>query len=159
MLLFSNTSHHDWYDTNENTMNFWYITAFWYEKTNNAFINFDNVRISSLYIRIDSLYLRTGICRLSAATQYNAQRSHCHIGSHIFALVSVSSYLFLSCSDHILAHSYWFSITTVLHLIASCSPSCCILLHLTASYQFVFNSCLIRIDLQIIIVSNCSGSA
>ena len=39
------------------------------------------------------------------------------------------------------------------------SPLCCILLHLTASYQFVFNSCLIRIDSQIIIVSNHSGSA
>ena len=39
------------------------------------------------------------------------------------------------------------------------SPSCCILLHLTASYQFVFNSCLIGIDSQIIIVSNLSGSA
>ena len=38
------------------------------------------------------------------------------------------------------------------------SPSCCILLHLTASYQFVFDSCLIRIDSQIIIVSNRSGS-
>ena len=39
------------------------------------------------------------------------------------------------------------------------SPSCCILLRITASYQFVFNSCLIRIDSQIIIVSNRSGSA
>ena len=39
------------------------------------------------------------------------------------------------------------------------SPSCCILLHLTASYQFMFNLCLIRIDSQIIIESNRSGSA
>ena len=39
------------------------------------------------------------------------------------------------------------------------SPSCCILLHLTASYQFMFNSCLIRIDSQIIIISDLSGSA
>ena len=44
------------------------------------------VRISSLYIRIDSLFIRTGICRLSDATQftlqYDAQGSHiCVTGS------------------------------------------------------------------------------
>ena len=38
-------------------------------------------------------------------------------------------------------------------------PLCCILLHLTASYQFVFNPCLIRTDSQIIILSNRSGLA
>ena len=62
------------------------------------------VRISSLYIRIDSLSIRTGICRLSDAAQftlqYDAQGSHFRIGSHMFALVRVSSYLFLSCSHH-----------------------------------------------------------
>ena len=116
------------------------------------------VRISSLYICIDSLYIRTGIRRLSAATQYvenNAQRSHCRIGSHMFALVRVSSDQFLSCSHHIIAQSYWFSTTTVLLRIASCRhrvASYCISLHR-------INSCLIRIDSQIIIVSNRSGSA
>ena len=53
------------------------------------------VRISSLYIHIDSLYIRTGIppCLLWLSTlQYDAQRSHCRIGLHMFALVPVSSY-------------------------------------------------------------------
>ena len=72
--------------------------------------------------------------------QYNAQRWHCRIGSHMLALVCVSSYQFLSCSHHIIAQSYWFSITTVLLRIASCRhrvASYCISLHR-------INSCLIR---------------
>ena len=94
------------------------------------------VRISSLYIRIDSLYIRTGICRLSAATQYVAIRC---------TTIALSIVLIL---HHHRTASY-----------CIVSPSCCILLHLAASYQFVFNSCLIRIDSQMIIVSNPSGSA
>ena len=53
------------------------------------------VHISSLYIRIDSLYIRTGFaaCLLRLSTlQYDAQRLHCRIGTHMFALVRVSSY-------------------------------------------------------------------
>ena len=107
------------------------------------------VRISSLYIRIDSLYIRTGIRRLSAATQYVAIRcatialsywiAHVRIGSCKFLLV-------LSCSHHIIAQSYWFSITTVLLRIASCRhrvASYCISLHRT-------NPCLIRVSFALI---------
>ena len=72
-------------------------------------------------------------CLLQLSTlQYDAQRSHCRTGSHMFALVRVSSYQFLSCSHHIIAQSYWFSITTVLLRIASCRhcvASYCISLH------------------------------
>ena len=81
-------------------------------------------------------------CLLRLSTlQYDAQRSHCRIGSHMFALVRVSSFQLLSCSHHIIAQSYWFSITTVLLRIASCRhrvASYCISLHR-------INSCLIRV--------------
>ena len=120
------------------------------------------VRISSLYIRIDSLYIRTGIRRLSAATQYVAIRcativllywiAHVRIGSCKFLLVSIVFSSHHSAIVLILHHHRTASYCIV-------SPSCCILLHLTASYQFMFNLCLIRIDSQIIIVSNRSGSA
>ena len=97
-------------------------------------------------------------CLLRLSTlQYDAQRSYCRIGSHMFALVRVSSYWFLSCSHHIIIVLILRHHRTASYCIVS--PSCCILSHLTASYQFVFNSCLIRIDSQIIIVSNRSGSA
>ena len=120
------------------------------------------VRISSLYTRIDSLYIRTGIRRLSAATQYVSIRcatvalsywiAHVRIGSCKFLLVPI---VFSSQHSTILLilHHH----RTASHCIVS--PPCCILLHLTASYQFVINSCLIRIDSQIIIASNRSGSA
>ena len=118
--------------------------------------------ISSLYIRIDLLYIRTGICRLSAATQYVAIRcakialsywiAHVRIGSCKFLLVPIVFSSHHSAIILILHHHRTASYCIV-------SPSCCILLHLSASYQFLFNSCLIRIDSQIIIVSNRPGSA
>ena len=81
-------------------------------------------------------------CLLRLSTlQYDAQWSHCRIGPHMFTLVSVSSYHFLSCSHHSIAQSYWFSITTVLFRIASCRHRVafyCISLHR-------INSCLIRV--------------
>ena len=120
------------------------------------------VPISSLYIRIDSLYIRTGIHRLSAATQYVAIRCATIALSYWIAHVRIGSCKFLLVP--ILFSSYHSAIVLILHhhrTASYCivSPSCCILLHLTASYQFVFNLCLIRIDSQIIIVSNHSGSA
>ena len=120
------------------------------------------VRISSLYILIDSLYIRTGIRRLFAATQYVAIRcatialsywiTHVRVGSCKFLLVPIVFSSHHSAIVWILHH----------HCTASyciLSPSCRILLHLTASYQFVFSSCLICIDSQIVIVSNRSSSA
>ena len=79
-------------------------------------------------------------CLLRLSTlQYDAQRSHYRIGSHMFALVRVSSYEFLSCSHHIIAQSYRFSITTVLLRIASCRHRVrvAIVLHLIASHCMV----------------------
>ena len=123
---------------------------------------FVSVPISSLYIRIDWLYIRTGIRRLSAATQYVAIRcativlsywiTHVRIGSCKFLLVPIMFSSHHSAIVLFLRHQRIASYCIV-------SPSCCILLHLTASYQFVFNLCLICIDSQIIIVSNRSGSA
>ena len=120
------------------------------------------VRISSLYIRIDSLYIRTGIRRLFAATQYAAIRCATIVLSYWIAHVRIGSCKFLLVP--IVFSSHHSAIVLILrhHRTASyciVSPSCCILLHLTASYQFVFNLCLIRIDSQIITVSNRSGSA
>ena len=119
------------------------------------------VHISSLYVRIDSLCIRTGIRRLSAATQYVAIRcatialsywiAHVRIGSCKFLLVPIVFPLHRSAIILILHHHRTASYYIV-------SPSCCILLHLPASYQFVFNSCLIRTDSQIIIVSHRFGS-
>ena len=113
------------------------------------------VRISSLYIRIDSLYIRTGIRRLSAATHYVAIRCATIALSYWIAHVGIGSCKFLLVP--IVFSSHHSAIALILHhhrTASYCivSPSCCILLHLTASYQCVFNSCLIRIDLQIIIV-------
>ena len=60
------------------------------------------VRISSLYIRIDSLYIRTGIRRLSAATQYVAIRCAKIVlnrtCSHWFVEIPISSYRVLITS-------------------------------------------------------------
>ena len=113
------------------------------------------VRISSLYIRIDSLYIRTGIRRLSAATQLVAIRCATIVLSYWIAHVRIGSCKFLLVP--IVFSSHHSAIVMILH--HHRTASCCILFHLTASYQFVFNSCLIRIDSQIIIVSNRSGSA
>ena len=104
------------------------------------------VHISSLYIRIDSLYFRTGIHRLSAATQYLAIRCATIALSYWIVHVGIGSYYFLSCSHHIIAQSYWFSITTVLLRIASCRhrvASYCISLHR-------INSCLIHVRFALI---------
>ena len=120
------------------------------------------VRISSLYIRIDSMYIRTGIRRLSAATQYVAIRCTTIVLSYWIAHVCIGSCKFLLVPIVFSSHHSAIVLNLHHHCTASyciVSPSCCILLHLTASYQFVFNSCLIRIDSQIIIVSNHSGSA
>ena len=96
-------------------------------------------------------------CLLRLSTlQYDAQRSywiaHVRIGSCKFLLVPIVFSSHNRAIVLILRHHRTASYCIV-------SSSCCILLHLTASYQFVFNSCLIRIDSQIIIVSNRSGSA
>ena len=101
------------------------------------------VRIISLYIRIDSLYIRTGIRRLSAATQYVAIRcvkialsywiAHVRIGSCKFLLVPIEFWSHHSAIVMILHHHCTASYCIV-------SPSCCILLHLTASYQFVLKN-------------------
>ena len=120
------------------------------------------VRISSLYIRIYSLYIRTGIRRLSAATQYVAIRCATTALSYWIAHVRIGSCKFLLVPIVFSSHHCAIVLIPNHHRTASyciVSPSCCILLHLTASYQFVFNSCLIRIDSQITIVSNRSGSA
>ena len=105
------------------------------------------VRISSLYIRIDSLYIRTGIFRLSAATQYVAIRCAMIVLSYWIAHVCIGSCKFLLVP--IVFSSHHSTMVLILHHHRNASycivsPSCCILLHLTASYQFVFNSCLIR---------------
>ena len=120
------------------------------------------VRISSLYILIDSLYIRTGIRSLSAATEYVAIRCAMIALSYWIAHVCIGSCKFLLVP--IVFSSQHNAIVLILHhhrTASYCivSPSCCILLRLTASYQFVFNSCLIFIDSQIIILSNRSGSA
>ena len=114
------------------------------------------IRISSLYIRIDSFYIRTEIHRLFAIRCATIALSYwialVRIGSCKFLLVPIVFSLHHSTIILILHHHRTASYCIV-------SPSCCILLHLTASYQFVFNSCLIRIDSQIIIISNHSDSA
>ena len=91
------------------------------------------VRISSSFVLIRCTFaLGFAACLLWLSTlQYDAQRSHCRIGSHMFALVS----------HHIITQSYLFSITTILLHIASCRhriASYCISLH-------HINSCLIRV--------------
>ena len=111
--------------------------------------------ISSLHIRIDSLCIRTGIRRLSAATQYAAIRCVTFELSYWIAHVRIRSCKFLLVP--VVFPSHHSAIVLILHhhrtaLYCIMLPSCCILLHLTASYQFVLNSCLIRIDSQIIIV-------
>ena len=85
-------------------------------------------------------------CLLRLSTlQYDAQRSYCRIGSHMFALVRIYKFLLVP----IVFSSHHSAIVLILHhhhTASYCiaSPSCCILLHFTASYQFVLNSCLIR---------------
>ena len=120
------------------------------------------VRISSLYIRIDSLYIRTGIHHLSAATQYITIRCATIALPYWIAHVCIGSCKFLLVPIVFSSHHSTIALMLHHHRTASyciVSPSCCILLHLTALYQFVLNSCLIRIDSQIIIISNLSGSA
>ena len=102
------------------------------------------VRISSLHICIDSSYIRTGIRRLSAATQYVAIRCATIALSYWFAHVRIGSCKFLSVPIVFSSHHSaidWFSITTVLLRIASCRhrvASYCISLHRV-------NSCSIRV--------------
>ena len=120
------------------------------------------VRISSLYIRIDSLYIRTRISRLSTATQYVAIRWATITLSYWIAHVRIGSCKFLLVPVMFLSHHSAIVLILHHHCTASyciVSPSCCIFLHLTASYQFMFNSCLIHIDSKIIIALNHSGSA
>ena len=107
------------------------------------------VRISSLYIRIYSLYIRTEIRRLYVATQYVAIRCATIALSYLIQHVRIGSCKFLLVP--IVFSSHHSAIVLILHhhrTVSYCimSPSCCILLHLTASYQFVFHSCLIHID-------------
>ena len=107
------------------------------------------VRISLLYIRIDSLYICTGIRRLSAATQHVAIRCATIALSYWIAHVRIGSCKFLLVPIVFSSHHSTIILILHHHCTASCyiaSPSCCILLHLTASYQFLFNSCLIHID-------------
>ena len=132
--------------------------------------NVVSIRVSSYwfvshrctFVSIPCTCIRTGIHRLSAATQYVAIRCTTIALSYWIAHVRIASCKFLLVP--IVFSSHHSAIVLILHhhrAASYCivSPSCCILLHLTASYQFVFNSCLIRIDSQIIIVSNRSGSA
>ena len=105
------------------------------------------VHISLLYIRIDSLYIHTGIRCMSAATQYIAIWCATNALSYWIAHVRIGSCKFLLVP--IVFSSHHSPIVLILHhhrTASYCivSPSCCILLHLTASYQFVFDSCLIR---------------
>ena len=95
------------------------------------------VRISSLYIRIDSLYIRTGSHRLSAATQYVSIRCATIALSYWIAHVRIGSCKFLLVP--IVFSSHHSAIVLILHhhrTVSYCvvSPSCCILLHLIASY-------------------------
>ena len=98
---------------------------------------------------------------LSAVTQYVAiwcptialwyWIAHVHIGSSKFLL------------DPIVFSSHHSTIVLIIHhhrtaLYCIVSPSWCILLHLAALYQFVFNSCLIRIDSQIIVLVRHRGT-
>ena len=120
------------------------------------------VRISSLYIHIDSVYIRTGIRRLCAATQYVAIPCATFTLSYWIAHVRIGSCKFLLVP--IVFSSHHSAIVLILHhhrtaSYCNVSRSCCILLHLTASYQFMFNSWLILIDSQISIISNRSGLA
>ena len=97
------------------------------------------VRNSSLYIRIDSLHIRTGIRRLSAASQYVAIRCALIAFSYWISHVRISSCKFLLVP--IVFSSHYSAIVLIVHhhrAASYCivSPSCCILLHLTASYQF-----------------------
>ena len=95
------------------------------------------VRISSSYIRIDSLYIRTGIRRLSAATQYVAIRcatialsywiAHVRIGACKFLLVPI---VFSSHHSAIIIDSRSPPYCFVLHRVA-------IVLHLIASHCIV----------------------
>ena len=105
------------------------------------------VRISSLYIRIYSLYICTGIRRLAAATQYVAVRCATIALSYWIAHVRIGLCKFLFVP--IVFSSHHSAIVLILHhhrAASYCivSASCCILLHLTAWYQFMLNSCLIR---------------
>ena len=107
------------------------------------------VCISSLYIRVDSLYIRTGIRRLSAATQYVAIRCATIALSYWMAHVRIGSCKFLLVPIVFSSHHSAIVLIPHHHRSASyciVSPSCCFFLHLTASYWFVLNSCLIRID-------------
>ena len=97
------------------------------------------LRLSTLAIRCATIVLSYWI-------------AHVRIGSCKFLLVPTVFSSHHSAIVLILHHHRTASYCIV-------SPSYGISLHLTASYQFVFNSCLIRIDSQIIIVSNRSGSA
>ena len=91
--------------------------------------------------------------------------SHCNamriVLSYWIAHVRIGSCKFLLVP--IVFSSHHNAIVLILHHYRTASycivSPCCILLHLTASYRFVFNSCLIRIDSQIIIASNRSGWA
>ena len=107
------------------------------------------VRVLSLHIRIDSLCIRTGVHRLSAATQYVAIPCATIALSYWIAHVRIGSCKFVLAPFVFSSHHSAIVLILHHHLTASyciVSPSCCILLHLTASYQFVFNSCLIHID-------------
>ena len=114
------------------------VSSYWFVSHRCTFVS---IRCNVTF----ALEFVTCLLRLSTL-QYDAQRSHCRIGSHMFALVRVSSYSFLSCSHHIIAQSYWFSITTVLLRISPCRhrvASNCISLHRIIS-------CLIRVWLALI---------
>ena len=71
------------------------------------------VRISSLYIRIDSLSIRTGIRRLSAATQYVAIRCATIVLSYWIAHVRIGSCKFLLVP--IVFSSHHSAIVMILH--------------------------------------------
>ena len=90
------------------------------------------VRILSLYVRIDS-YIRTGIRRLSAATQYVAIRCATIALSYWIAHVRIGSCKFLLVP--IVFSSHHSAIVLILHHYRTATH--CIVLHLIASHCIV----------------------
>ena len=96
------------------------------------------------YIRISSLYIRTGIRRLSAATQYVAIRCATIALSYWIAHVRIGSCKFLLVP--IVFSSHHNAIVLILH--HHRTASYCIVSHRVAIYSISlhrFNSCLIRV--------------
>ena len=115
--------------------------------------------------RIDLNYFVLVRCHFRTSSQANTNVLKCSKHSYLpceSKPVRIGSCKFLLVP--IVFSSHHSAIVLILHhhrtaSYCNVSRSCCILLHLTASYQFMFNSWLIHIDSQISIVSNRSGLA